>query len=139
VGAEDLAEKIQGGWTDFDVAIATPDMMSVVGRLGRILGPRGLMPNPRTGTVTLEVGKAVQESKAGKVEFRVNKEAGMHVPIGKVSFTDEQLYENFVALMDAVVKSRPPAAKGTFIRKVHLSSTMGPGIRVNAQEAVAAR
>lgn len=139
VGAEDLAEKIQGGWTDFDVAIATPDMMSVVGRLGRILGPRGLMPNPRTGTVTLEVGKAVQESKAGKVEFRVNKEAGMHVPIGKVSFTDEQLYENFVALMDAVVKSRPPAAKGTFIRKVHLSSTMGPGIRVNTQEAVAAR
>ena len=139
VGAEDLAEKIQGGWTDFDVAIATPDMMSVVGRLGRILGPRGLMPNPRTGTVTLEVGKAVQESKAGKVEFRVNKEAGMHVPIGKVSFTDEQLYENVVALMDAVVKSRPPAAKGTFIRKVHLSSTMGPGIRVNAQEAVAAR
>lgn len=89
--------------------------------------------------MTLEVGKAVQESKAGKVEFRVNKEAGMHVPIGKVSFTDEQLYENFVALMDAVVKSRPPAAKGTFIRKVHLSSTMGPGIRVNAQEAVAAR
>jgi large subunit ribosomal protein L1 len=139
VGAEDLAEKIQGGWTDFDVAIATPDMMSVVGRLGRILGPRGLMPNPRTGTVTLEVGKAVHESKAGKVEFRVNKEAGMHVPIGKVSFTDEQLYENFVALMDAVVKSRPPAAKGTFIRKVHLSSTMGPGVRLNPQEAVLAK
>lgn len=139
VGAEDLVEKIQGGWTDFDVAIATPDMMGMVGKLGRILGPRGLMPNPRTGTVTMDVAKAVQDSKAGKVEFRVNKEAGMHVPIGKVSFSDQQLYENFVALMDAVVKARPAAAKGTFIRKVHLSSTMGPGIRVNAQEAVAAR
>jgi len=139
VGAEDLAEKIQGGWTDFDVAIATPDMMGVVGKLGRILGPRGLMPNPRTGTVTFEVAKAVQESKAGKVEFRVNKEAGMHVPIGKASFSEEKLYENFVALMDAVVKSRPAGAKGTFIRKVHLSSTMGPGVRVNPQEAVTAR
>ena len=139
VGDEDLAEKIQGGWTDFDVAIATPDMMGVVGKLGRILGPRGLMPNPRTGTVTMEVAKAVEESKAGKVEYRVNKEAGMHVPIGKASFTDEQLYGNFVALMDAVVKARPPAAKGTFVRKLHLSTTMGPGIRVNAQEAVSVR
>ena len=139
VGDEDLAEKIQGGWTDFDVAVATPDMMGVVGKLGRILGPRGLMPNPRTGTVTMEVAKAVEESKAGKVEYRVNKEAGMHVPIGKVSFTEEQLYGNFVALMDAVVKARPPAAKGTFVRKVHLSSTMGPGIRLNAQEATAVR
>lgn len=139
VGDEDLAEKIQGGWTDFDVAIATPDMMGVVGRLGRILGPRGLMPNPRTGTVTPDVGKAVEESKAGKVEYRVNKEAGMHVPIGKASFTDEQLYGNFVALMDAVVKARPASAKGTFIRRIHISSTMGPGIRLNAQEAVAAR
>lgn len=139
VGDEDLAEKIQGGWTDFDVAIATPDMMGVVGRLGRILGPRGLMPNPRTGTVTPDVGKAVEESKAGKVEYRVNKEAGMHVPIGKASFTDEQLYGNFVALMDAVVKARPASAKGTFIRRVHISSTMGPGIRLNAQEAVTAK
>lgn len=139
VGAEELAEKIQGGWTDFDVAIATPDMMGVVGKLGRILGPRGLMPNPRTGTVTPDVGKAVEESKAGKVEYRVNKEAGMHVPIGKVSFTDEQLYGNFVALMDAVVKARPAAAKGTFVRKVHLASTMGPGVRLNPQEAVSAR
>ncbi|NMB02350.1 MAG: 50S ribosomal protein L1 [Firmicutes bacterium] len=139
VGAEELAEKIQGGWTDFDVAIATPDMMGVVGRLGRILGPRGLMPNPRTGTVTMEVGKAVEESKAGKVEYRVNKEAGMHVPIGKVSFTEEQLYGNFVALMDAVVKARPAAAKGVFVRKVHISSTMGPGIRLNPQEAVSAK
>lgn len=139
VGDEDLATKIQGGWTDFDVAIATPDMMGVVGKLGRILGPRGLMPNPRTGTVTMEVSKAVEESKAGKVEYRVNKEAGMHVPIGKASFTEEQLYGNFVALMDAVVKARPPAAKGTFIRKVHVSTTMGPGIRINAQEAASVR
>lgn len=139
VGDEDLATRIQGGWTDFDVAIATPDMMGVVGKLGRILGPRGLMPNPRTGTVTMEVSKAVEESKAGKVEYRVNKEAGMHVPIGKASFTEEQLYGNFVALMDAVVKARPPAAKGTFIRKVHVSTTMGPGIRLNAQEAASVR
>jgi len=139
VGDEDLAEKIQGGWTDFDVAIATPDMMGVVGKLGRILGPRGLMPNPRTGTVTVDIAKAVEESKAGKVEYRVNKEAGMHVPIGKVSFTEEQLYENFAALMDPVVKARPAAAKGAFIRKVHLASTMGPGIRLNAQEAAAVK
>lgn len=139
VGDEDLAEKIQGGWTDFDIAIATPDMMGVVGRLGRILGPRGLMPNPRTGTVTMDVDKAVEESKAGKVEYRVNKESGMHVLIGKASFTEEQLYDNFVALVDAVVKARPPAAKGTFIRKIHLSSTMGPGIRLNPQEAISAK
>lgn len=139
VGGDDLAEKIQAGWTDFDVAIATPDMMGVVGKLGRILGPRGLMPNPRTGTVTPDVARAVEESKAGKVEYRVNKEAGMHVPIGKASFTDEQLFGNFVALMDAVVKARPAAAKGAFIRKVHLSSTMGPGIRLNTQEAVNAK
>ncbi|MCK9525420.1 MAG: 50S ribosomal protein L1 [Limnochordia bacterium] len=139
VGDDDLAEKIQGGWTDFDVAIATPDMMGVVGKLGRILGPRGLMPNPRTGTVTVEVAKAVEESKAGKVEYRVNKEAGMHVPIGKASFTEEQLYGNFAALMDAIVKARPPAAKGTFVRKIHVSTTMGPGIRLNAQDASSAR
>lgn len=139
VGDEDLAEKIQGGWTAFDVAIATPDMMSVVGRLGRILGPRGLMPNPRTGTVTPDVAKAVEESKAGKVEYRVNKEAGMHVPIGKVSFTDEQIYGNFAALMDAVVKARPASSKGTFLRNIYISSTMGPGIRLNPQEAAAAK
>jgi len=137
VGDEDLAEKIQGGWTDFDVAIATPDMMGVVGRLGRILGPRGLMPNPRTGTVTPDVGKAVEESKAGKVEYRVNKEAGMHVPIGKASFTTEQLIGNLTALVDAVVKARPASSKGTYIRRMHLSSTMGPGIRLNTQEAIA--
>ncbi|MDI9414423.1 MAG: 50S ribosomal protein L1 [Bacillota bacterium] len=137
VGDEDLAEKIQGGWTDFDVAIATPDMMGVVGRLGRILGPRGLMPNPRTGTVTAEVAKAVEESKAGKVEYRVNKESGMHVPIGKASFTTEQLIGNLTALVDAVVKARPASSKGTYIRRMHLSSTMGPGIRLNTQEAIA--
>ncbi len=134
VGDEDLVAKIQGGWTDFDVAIATPDMMGSVGKLGRILGPRGLMPNPKTGTVTFEVAKAVKESKAGKVEFRVNKEAGMHVPIGKVSFSDEQLLENFRTLIDAVVKAKPAAAKGTYIRKLSLSSTMGPGVRVAVQE-----
>jgi large subunit ribosomal protein L1 len=134
VGDEDLAAKIQGGWTDFDVAIATPDMMGVVGKLGRILGPRGLMPNPKTGTVTFDVAKAVHDSKAGKVEFRVNKEAGMHVPIGKVSFTDEQLMENLKTLMDAIIKAKPAAARGTDLRKLSLSSTMGPGLRVNTQD-----
>ncbi len=137
VGDEDLAEKIQGGWVDFDVAIATPDMMGVVGRLGRILGPRGLMPNPRTGTVTQDVGKAVEEAKAGKVEYRVNRQAGINVPIGKASFTEEQLYENLKALMDAIIRARPASAKGAFIRRLYLSSTMGPGIRVSPQEAAA--
>jgi len=134
VGDDDLVAKIQGGWTDFDVAIATPDMMGSVGKLGRILGPRGLMPNPKTGTVTFDIAKAVHDSKAGKVEFRVNKEAGMHVPIGKVSFTEEQLLENLRTLMDAIIKAKPAAARGTYLRKVALSSTMGPGIKVNAQE-----
>ena len=136
VGAEDLVEKIQGGWTDFDVAIATPDMMGTVGKLGRILGPRGLMPNPKTGTVTFEVAKAVKESKAGKVEFRVNRESGMHVPIGKASFSEEQLLENFKTLLDAIVKAKPAAAKGAYIRKIALSSTMGPGLRISVQEAL---
>lgn len=134
VGDEELASKIQAGWTDFDVAIATPDMMGVVGKLGRILGPRGLMPNPKTGTVTFDVDRAVSEAKAGKVEFRVNKEAGMHVPIGKVSFTDEQLMGNFSALLDAVLKAKPQAAKGAYLRKISLSSTMGPGVRLSSQE-----
>jgi len=134
VGDDDLFAKIQGGWNDFDVAIATPDMMGSVGKLGRILGPRGLMPNPKTGTVTFDIAKAVHDSKAGKVEFRVNKEAGMHVPIGKVSFTEEQLLENLRTLMDAIIKAKPAAARGTYLRKVALSSTMGPGIKVNAQE-----
>lgn len=137
VGAEELVEQVEKGDINFDLAIATPDMMALVGRLGRILGPRGLMPNPRAGTVTMDVGKAVEEFKGGKVEFRVNKEAGMHVPIGKASFDVTALQENFRALMDAVVKARPAAARGQFVRKVALSTTMGPGIRLNPQEAVA--
>ncbi len=136
VGAEELAEKIQAGWVDFDVAIATPDMMGVVGRLGRILGPRGLMPNPKTGTVTFEVANAVKEVKAGKVEFRVNKEAGIHVPIGKVSFGLEQLEGNFNALLGAILKAKPQAAKGTYLRKLSLSSTMGPGLRVSVGDVI---
>lgn len=137
VGAEELVEQVEKGDINFDLAIATPDMMALVGRLGRILGPRGLMPNPRAGTVTMDVGKAVEEFKGGKVEFRVNKEGGMHVPIGKASFDVKALQENFQALMDAVVKAKPSAAKGQFIRKVALSTTMGPGIRLNPQEAAA--
>ncbi|NLN16475.1 MAG: 50S ribosomal protein L1 [Firmicutes bacterium] len=137
VGAEDLAEKIQGGWLDFDAAVATPDMMSIVGRLGRILGPRGLMPNPKTGTVTFDVGKAVRDFKAGKVEYRTDKSAGVHVIIGKVSFTEEQLLENFKALMEAIVKARPAAAKGAYLRSVAMSATMGPGIKIAPQEVTA--
>lgn len=136
VGAEELVEKIQGGWLDFDVAIATPDMMGVVGKLGRVLGPRGLMPNPKTGTVTFEVADAVRDAKAGKVEFRVNKEAGIHVPIGKVSFEQDKLRENFLALLGAVVRAKPAAAKGTYLRKVAVSATMGPGIRINPQDVM---
>jgi large subunit ribosomal protein L1 len=131
VGAEDLAEKIQGGWTDFDVAVATPDMMGVVGRLGRILGPRGLMPNPKAGTVTMEVEKAVQEIKAGKVEFRVDRNGIVHVPIGKASFDAKALAQNFRALMDRVIRSRPAAAKGQYLRSVTLAATMGPGVKLN--------
>lgn len=131
VGAEDLVEKIQGGWLDFDVAIATPDMMGLVGRLGRILGPRGLMPNPKTGTVTMDVTRAVKEVKAGKIEFRVDKTAIVHAPIGKVSFDIEKLKENFQALIDALVRAKPAAAKGQYFRSIALSLTMGPGIKVN--------
>lgn len=132
VGAEDMIEKIQKeNWFGFDVCIATPDMMGLVGRLGRVLGPKGLMPNPKSGTVTMDVAKAVIDTKAGKVEYRLDKSAIMHVPIGKVSFTDEQLDENLDALMHAVVKARPAAAKGTYLRSVVISSTMGPGIKVN--------
>lgn len=135
VGAEDLVAAVERGEMDFNLAIATPDMMALVGRLGRVLGPRGLMPNPRAGTVTFDVGKAIEEFKGGKVEFRVNKEAGMHVPIGKVSFTEDALAANFEALMDAVVKARPAAAKGQFVRRVAVATTMGPGIRLQPQEA----
>lgn len=138
VGGEDLANRVQAGEMDFDVVIATPDMMGVVGRLGRILGPRGLMPNPKAGTVTFDVGQAVQEFKAGKVEFRVSKEAGIHVGFGRVSFSEDQLYENFRALIDAIVRAKPAAAKGQYLRKVSISSTMGPGVRINPQEAMGA-
>ncbi len=137
VGGEDLAEKIQGGWLDFDVAVATPDMMSVVGKLGKILGPRGLMPNPKTGTVTMDVGRAIKEIKAGKVEFRTDKVGNIHVPIGRASFTSQQLLENFYAVIEALIKARPSAAKGQYLRSVNISSTMGPGIKISPQKAAA--
>jgi large subunit ribosomal protein L1 len=132
VGAEEFVERIQNeNWLDFDVCIATPDMMGVVGRLGRILGPRGLMPNPKSGTVTMDVSKAVHDVKAGKVEYRVDRAAIIHVPIGKASFEEEKLLENFRILMEAIIRAKPAAAKGTYLRSVVLSSTMGPGIKVN--------
>ena len=135
VGAEDLVEKIEGGWLDFDVAISTPDMMKVVGKLGRVLGPKGMMPNPKTGTVTFDVGKAVTDFKAGKVEYRTDKVGNIHVPIGKVSFPREKLLENFYTIMDTLIKAKPPVAKGQYIRTVTVSSTMGPGVKVNNQKA----
>jgi large subunit ribosomal protein L1 len=131
VGGDDLVEKIQGGWFDFDTAIATPDMMGVVGKIGRMLGPRGLMPNPKVGTVTFEVGKAVQEAKSGKVAYRVEKAGIVHAPVGKVSFEPGKLQENIVALVDALIKAKPSTAKGTYLRKVSLSSTMGPGVNID--------
>lgn len=132
VGAEELIPKIQNeGWLDFDAVIATPDMMGVVGRLGRVLGPKGLMPNPKAGTVTQDVAKAIADIKAGKIEYRLDKANIIHVPLGKVSFTEEQLNENFQALMGAVIKARPSSVKGQYLRSVTLSTTMGPGVRVN--------
>jgi len=131
VGSEDLVAKIQEGWFDFDTAIATPDMMGVVGKIGKILGPRGLMPNPKVGTVTFDVGRAVKESKAGKVEFRVEKAGIVHAPVGKVSFDAEMLKGNILALVEALVKAKPTAAKGTYIKKISVSSTMGPGINLD--------
>lgn len=132
VGAEDMVDKIQKeNWFDFDVMVATPDMMGLVGRLGRVLGPKGLMPNPKSGTVTFDVTRAINEIKAGKVEYRLDKTNIVHVSIGKLSFENEKLAENFSALIDALVKAKPSAAKGTYLRSVTLSSTMGPGIKIN--------
>ena len=132
VGAEEMAEKIQKeGWFDFDVVVATPDMMGVVGRLGKLLGPKGLMPNPKSGTVTMDISRAIEEIKAGKVEYRLDKTNIIHTPIGKVSFGQEKLMDNFTALVEAVVKAKPTASKGQYLRSVTVASTMGPGVRVN--------
>jgi large subunit ribosomal protein L1 len=133
VGAEDLVEKVQGGFMDFDTTIATPDLMGQVGRLGKILGPRGLMPNPKLGTVTFDISRAVREAKAGKVEFRADKAGNVHAPIGKRSFTAEQLIGNALALIEAIVRAKPASAKGTYLRSLTVSSTMGPGVPVDAQ------
>jgi len=131
VGGEELVEKIQGGFMDFDAVVATPDMMRAVGRLGKVLGPRGLMPNPKTGTVSVDVGKAVKEIKAGKVEFRVDKTGIIHAPVGKASFASGSLVANTHALVDSIVKAKPAAAKGKYLRSVTLSSSMGPGVRID--------
>lgn len=136
--SDEMINKIAGGWTDFDVAIATPDMMAKVGRLGRVLGPRSLMPNPKAGTVVTadELPRVIQESKAGRVEFRLDKTANIHVPIGKASFDAQKLFENFAALMEAIKKARPTGAKGTYIRKISVAATMGPGVKVDPLQAV---
>ena len=138
VGGEEVVERIQGGWMDFDAVVATPDMMRAVGRLGKVLGPRGLMPNPKTGTVTTDIAKAVREIKAGKVEFRVDKTGIVHAPVGKTSFAEARLVENAHALVDSIVKAKPAAAKGRYLRSVTVSSTMGPGVRIDTS-AIEAR
>jgi large subunit ribosomal protein L1 len=137
VGADDLVTKIQEGWFEFDTAIATPDMMGVVGKIGKLLGPRGLMPNPKVGTVTFEVERAVKEAKSGKVEFRVEKAGIIHAPVGKVSFPADKLKENLLALVDALVKAKPSAAKGNYMKKISVSSTMGPGVRLDISDVSA--
>jgi large subunit ribosomal protein L1 len=135
VGGDDMVEKIQGGWTDFDAVIATPDMMRSVGKLGKVLGPRGLMPNPKTGTVTFDVARAIQEIKAGKVEFRVDKTSIIHVPVGKISFSADQLKDNASAIINAVRKAKPAAAKGKYVRSIYISSTMSPSVQIDATVA----
>jgi len=137
IGAEDLAEKIQGGFMDFDKVLATPDMMGVVGRLGKVLGPRGLMPNPKVGTVSMDIARAVKEQKAGKVEFRVEKAGIVHVPFGKASFDPEKLKANFTAIMEVIYKAKPQTAKGVYVKNVTVSTTMGPGIKVDLAELAA--
>jgi large subunit ribosomal protein L1 len=134
VGGEEVVEKIQGGWMDFDAVVATPDMMRAVGKLGKVLGPRGLMPNPKTGTVTFDIGKAVKEIKAGKVEFRVDKTGIVHAPIGKMSFPTASLVDNAHALVESVVKAKPAAAKGRFLKSITISSTMGPGVSIDTTQ-----
>ncbi len=131
VGAEEMVQKIQGGWFDFDVCITTPDMMGLVGRLGKLLGPKGLMPTPKSGTVTMDIAKAVKDVKAGKVEYRVDKTAIIHCPMGKASFGAEKILDNFNTLMEAIVKAKPAASKGVYLRSVTIASTMGPGVKVN--------
>lgn len=137
VGADDLVQKISGGWMEFDVAVATPDVMGAVGRLGRILGPRGLLPNPRTGTVSIDIGKLIQDVRSGRVEFRVDRTGVIHSVIGKASFTSEQLRENLTALIDAVVRAKPAAARGQYIRSITLASAMGPGVKLDVAPTVA--
>jgi len=137
VGAEDLVQRIQGGWLEFDVAVATPDVMPLVQRLGRVLGPRGLLPNPRTGTVSMEIGRLINEVRAGRVEFRVDRTSVVHGPIGKASFTEDQLRDNLGAFIDAVVRAKPPAAKGQYIRSITLAPTMGPGVKLDLTPTLA--
>src|SRR5579872_2598643 len=137
VGADELVQRIQGGWTDFDVAVATPDMMGSVGRLGRVLGPRGLMPNPRSGTVTPDIGRAIREIKGGRVEFRVDRTGVIHAPVGKVSFDEDALLQNVGALVDAVVRAKPSGAKGTYLRTFNITTTMGPGVQLDSASTLA--
>ena len=132
-GAEDIIEKIEGGWFEFDTLIATPDCMGMLGKLGRVLGPKGLMPNPKTGTVTLDIAKAVKDAKAGKVEFRADKQGMIHCPIGKVQFANDDLVKNYATLVDAILKAKPSAAKGTYVKSIYLTTTMGPSIKIDSK------
>ena len=134
VGADDLAAKIQGGWTDFDVAIATPDLMKDIAKLGKVLGPRGLMPNPKSGTVTMDTAKTIKEVKAGKIEYKMDKQAGVHAPVGKLSFTEDALYKNALCLIDAVMTSNPHGTKGAHVKSLYISTTMGPGLKLDMAE-----